>query len=144
MRTTFGRSGAAATATESIHNIGGLYCATSGRVTCGPMMGASSRWFVVLTAGLVVAVSLGCSGMRLPLGAGANAGACRAYVESYNALLCVADHDRLSPIDNCPAELNRSRCDLTEHYACLKENTQCSGGRVDVSGHLSCGDRSCN
>lgn len=99
----------------------------------------------MLTGAATLVALLGCSGLRLPLGQGwNNVAACQSYVDSYNALNCVADHDALSRIDNCPSELNRSRCDLTEHYACLHDHVQCVDGRVDVSGQIDCGDRSCN
>lgn len=95
--------------------------------------------------GLLVVVLLGCSGISLPLGNGwNNTAACRRYVESYNALLCVTDHDRLSPTDNCPTSIDRSACDLTDHYDCLRSTIQCVDGKVDVSQQRSCGDASCN
>lgn len=93
----------------------------------------------------LVSILLGCAGLRLPIGPGwNNSEACRRYVDSYNALLCVTDHDRLSPVDNCTPELDRSACDLTEQYTCLREQLQCVDGKVDVSGQTACGDRSCN
>ncbi len=97
-------------------------------------------------AALVVTSLLACTGIRLPFVGGGwdNVGACREYVSSYNALECVADHDRLDPDDNCPPALDAFPCDLQEHYRCMIPRTLCKDGRVDVSGHLECGDRSCN
>ena len=100
----------------------------------------------VVALGVAMGLALlACSGVRLPItGRWDNVEACRRYVDAYNALECVSDHDALSPGDNCPAVLDSFPCDLTEHYACMIPRTVCSDGRVDVSGHLECGDRSCN
>lgn len=69
-----------------------------------------------------------------------NVAACKAYVEHFNGLECLADGTDLDEATTCPESLN-SGANCTEYYNCLTEAAQCDADgnfTNDISGCTGC------
>ena len=66
-----------------------------------------------------------------------NVGACKAYVEAFNSLECMATV-QLEAAEMCPDALNMAPTDMAPYYTCLRENAKCNGGLPDLAGQSNC------
>ncbi len=68
-----------------------------------------------------------------------NVEACRAYVEKYNSLDCLAAAGvQLDADEMCPSALNQSPLDMREYYGCMADALKCDGSIPDLAGATDC------
>lgn len=66
-----------------------------------------------------------------------NVAACRAYVEAFNGLDCMATI-KFDVDEFCPSALDLAPTDMAPYYDCLRENAKCAGELPDLAGQSEC------